>query len=131
MLQDGHKVYNHSQRHEKGWKTSNFSYFKSILEAEENCPHKGVLRPPYGKMTPAQFQSLKKRFKIVYWDVLTEDYNPALSVEECFQKSTKASAGSIVVFHDNIKAKKTVLETLPLFLDHYQKQGFTFKTLPY
>jgi len=64
------------------------------------------------------------------WDVLSCDYDVSLKGEECFQKvANHATSGSIVVFHDSIKAKDRVLDALPKVLEHFSKRNYLFRAI--
>ena len=93
--------------------------------------HRGVnyFRPPYGRITRSQIKSLSNR-RIVMWDVLTCDYRQSLSPEKCLRGSiTAVRNGSIIVFHDSIKAQKNLRYVLPRFIEWCLQNGYTFKPL--
>lgn len=127
---EGHTVGNHSWNHMSGWKFSNFSYFKNILECAE-LVHSNLFRPPYGRITRPQVSVLKKRFSIVMWDVLSGDWKQDLDHEKCLiNVISNGRQGSIVVFHDSLKAEKNMLYALPRALRHYADRGYMFKAIP-
>lgn len=129
IKENGHAVANHSYNHLNGWKTGNFSYYKNILKATELIDS-ALYRPPYGKITRQQVKSLKKRFKIIMWDVLSGDFDVNLNPKDCTKNVISASrSGSIVVFHDSLKAKRNILESLPEVLKHFSERGFLFKNI--
>jgi peptidoglycan/xylan/chitin deacetylase (PgdA/CDA1 family) len=69
-------------------------------------------------------------YRIVQWDVISRDYNGKLKPEKVLNIVKRyARNGSIVVFHDSIKAEKNMKFALPKALDYWIKQGFTFRTL--
>ncbi|WP_432412058.1 polysaccharide deacetylase family protein [Rasiella sp. SM2506] len=88
--------------------------FKNI-----QAPSSNLFRPPYGKMTSKQEKEIRnKGYKIVMWDVLSADFDPSTSKEKCLQNVTKnIKLGSIVVFHDSLKAEKNLRYVLPKVLD--------------
>lgn len=64
------------------------------------------------------------------WDVLTVDYNKNVSPEACFKNSVAATRnGSIVVFHDSLKAERNMMYSLPRFIEHFLEQGYVFKSI--
>jgi peptidoglycan/xylan/chitin deacetylase (PgdA/CDA1 family) len=64
------------------------------------------------------------------WDVLSGDYDQSLSKERVLLKTTQyTEQGSIVLFHDSIKASKSMMFTLPRFLEHFSEKGYRFKSL--
>lgn len=130
ILSLGHHVGNHTFDHLDGWKTSNFSYYRNVLLAKKACNSK-LFRPPYGRITPGQVMSLKQRFTIVMWDVLSADFDSDVSPEQCLKNVTEhAVSGSIVVFHDSIKAHKKMLYALEGTLDYFTGMNFEFHALP-
>jgi peptidoglycan-N-acetylglucosamine deacetylase len=142
VVNDGHVIGNHTFNHLKGWSTSLEKYVDNVKQCEDEFrsryfagtnfePRNSKLfRPPYGRITRRQVKALKE-YKIVMWDVLTVDYNKNLSAEACLQNSIRATRpGSIIVFHDSLKAEKNLTYALPRFIEHFQSQGFSFKVIP-
>jgi peptidoglycan/xylan/chitin deacetylase (PgdA/CDA1 family) len=128
----GHAVGNHTHNHLRGWDTDNQAYINNYLKADELL-QSGLFRPPYGRIKRAQINMLKELrpdLKIVMWDVLSGDFDMALAPEECLQKVLKhTEAGSIVVFHDSLKAFNRLKYVLPRALEHWSKQGYNFTAL--
>ena len=85
-----------------------------------------LFRPPYGKITTKQSKILQDRgYKIIMWDILSADYNISVSEEKCLQNVLKNIApGSIVVFHDSLKAEKNLRYALPKVLDFIVNKGW-------
>lgn len=130
IIKRGHRTGNHTWNHMNGWEYSDFSYFRNVLECSEVVTS-SLFRPPYGKIKRSQVRGLKDRFTIVMWDVLSGDWREDLSVEKCISNVINhAKEGSIVVFHDSMKAKKNMLSTLPVVLSHFAEKGYHFKALP-
>ena len=145
----GHIIGNHTFNHLSGWKTNTRSYLDNVKLCEDQIqvdspssiieppvpstrypvPSKPLFRPPYGRITRGQIKSLLE-LKIIMWDVLTHDYAKSLSPGNCLKGSIAATRpGSIVVFHDSLKAEKNMTYVLPRYLDHFANQGYTFKSL--
>jgi peptidoglycan/xylan/chitin deacetylase (PgdA/CDA1 family) len=133
IVERGHTIGNHTFHHVSGWKTSTVDYKREIDQAdiviqEQSGIKPQLFRPPYGRITRNQIKAVSH--KIIMWDVLTFDYNPSYSPEKCLQGTLKATRpGSIVVFHDSVKASKNVLYALPRFLAEYASKGYAFKAL--
>lgn len=129
LLDAGHKTANHTWNHMNGWEFSNYSYFKNVLECG-SVVDSNLFRPPYGRITRNQVKSLKSRFKIVMWDVLSADWRSDVSPEKCLSNVVdNASPGSIVVFHDSDKAYKNMIYALPRSLKRLKEEGYTFSAL--
>ena len=136
VVSAGHTVGNHTYNHVKGWKLNSQDYLENIdlCQAkidELSNPNKKIFRPPYGQIKPSQANKLKRSgFKIIMWDVLSKDYETNLNHEKALNAIIKATrSGSIIVFHDNIKAQNNVLTLLPLYINHFKKKGFKFESL--
>jgi peptidoglycan/xylan/chitin deacetylase (PgdA/CDA1 family) len=129
ILEKGHSTGNHTHHHLKGWSTNYADYMHDIREAGKFIDS-GLFRPPYGLMTYKQAKTLSKEFKVVMWSVLTRDYDPAVSTEECLQTALEGiKPGSIIVFHDNFKAREKVLYALPRLLEYMEREGYRSEKL--
>jgi len=136
VLAAGHRIGNHTFNHLRGWGTEDHIYLENIekcrLEMEKygTSPGRPLFRPPYGKVKKSQIRALKSYYRIIMWNVLTGDFDPDLSPETCLTKALKYTGkGSIVIFHDSLKAEKNMRYVLPRFLEHFAEKGFTFKSL--
>jgi|SaaInl0LU_22_DNA_1037365.scaffolds.fasta_scaffold00303_24 peptidoglycan/xylan/chitin deacetylase (PgdA/CDA1 family) len=133
----GHSIGNHTCNHVNGWHASTQSYIEEIEQTQkifdETMGSSSFLfRPPYGKIKPAQAKALiQKGFQIVMWEVLSADFDKKTSPEKSFQNVLKnTTSGSIVVFHDSVKASRNLQHALPKVLHHFSEKGFAFKSLP-
>jgi peptidoglycan/xylan/chitin deacetylase (PgdA/CDA1 family) len=135
VLADGHAIGNHTFNHLKGWSTSNQRFFENINQCNaqlttHNLKLTTLFRPPYGRITNSQIRTLKSQYKIVMWDVLTHDYSKNISSQQCLKGSVNAvRSGSIIVFHDSVKAERNLTYVLPKFLEHFSNHGYKFKSL--
>ena len=106
IISRGHRTGNHSYNHLKGFETENSEYVENIRKAARLIKSR-LFRPPYGRIKPKQLKVLRNEFDIVMWDVITHDYDKSLSNDKVFRNVTRYSRnGSIVVFHDSVKAMK-------------------------
>ncbi len=130
IIDNGHSVGNHTQHHLNAWKVKTEEYIKDIKEASGLIATK-LFRPPYGKIKPNLIKQLKTDYKIVMWDVLSYDFDRSKSSDWCTNRVIKKSSnGSIIVFHDSLKAKERMQDSLPKVLNHFSKLGYSFKSLP-
>ncbi len=129
-LQDeGHTVGNHTFSHLSGWATDNLEYIRNVRQGARISGSKWF-RPPYGRLKPSQARFLKQHYKIVMWDVLSGDFDPKISDEQCYQNVVRNTGpGSIVVFHDSLKSKEKMKKVLPRVLAYFQAQGYGFENL--
>jgi peptidoglycan-N-acetylglucosamine deacetylase len=129
LLFEGHTVGNHTYNHLVGWKTSVHDYIDNVNKAKSLIDSE-LFRPPHGLIKNGQFQILKNEFKVVMWDVLSMDYDKKVRPEQCYRNVIEnVKPGSIVVFHDSIKAWKNVSYALPKTLDTLKKAGFEFHAI--
>jgi peptidoglycan-N-acetylglucosamine deacetylase len=154
IMDEGHKVGNHTFNHLNGWKTNNKTYMENISKAAKYIDS-NLFRPPYGRITKFQASLLqgeigewsagdKKKdnkqsssftihhspFTIVMWTILSGDFDEKISPERCLQNVILHSKpGSIIVFHDSSKAWNRMSFALPRVLEYFSKQDFRFKTL--
>lgn len=129
IKEEGHRVANHTMHHPRGFRHGVRAYLKEVEECRK-LVNNNLFRPPYGQLSRAQYRALKKKgYRIVLWDVISYDYEK-IKPEACANNVIKnAKAGSIVLFHDNVKAEQNVRYALPAFLEHFSSQGFQFKPL--
>lgn len=131
---EGHAIGNHTFNHLKGWITKDEDYVSNVLKCQR-LTQTNLFRPPYGRIKKSQIKSIKAHLphlNIVMWDVLSGDFDLDLSPQKCLQNVIKYTGnGSIVVFHDSLKAQTRLEYTLPRALEHWTNQGFKFKTLPF
>jgi len=135
IISENHTIGNHTFNHLKGWNTSTKKYLENVelcnLVFEKysisNFQSK-LFRPPYGKITPWQAYRLRKLdYKIIMWDVLSYDFDNSLNPDDCLQNTLKnTSNGSIIVFHDSIKARRNLQLVLPKLIQQLKEKGFVF-----
>ncbi|KIA87840.1 polysaccharide deacetylase family protein [Flavobacterium sp. AED] len=132
VINEGHAIGNHTFNHLNGWKTTTESYIENFIRCEKiiqkfvtNLKSK-VFRPPYGKIKTTQAKEIRRLgYKIIMWDVLSADFDQKLSKEECLENVlSNIESGSIIVFHDSIKAFKNLEYVLPRTLAYLEKNDF-------
>jgi peptidoglycan-N-acetylglucosamine deacetylase len=134
ILDGGHRVGNHTHNHLNGWNTDSEIYLKDVSQASRYIESE-LFRPPYGKITLFQSRNLPaamkgKKARVIMWDVLSADFDPSVTREQSLQFVVlRASAGSIVVFHDSEKAFQKLEYVLPRVLHHFSEKGFRFLSL--
>ncbi len=125
----GHTIGNHTFNHLRGWDTSDKVYLQNTQKCQELVKAK-LFRPPYGRAKKSQFAVLKKQYEVIMWDVLSGDFDTDLSPQKCYQNVVdKSSNGSIIVFHDSLKAFPRIQYALPKALEYWQNKGYQFKSL--
>jgi peptidoglycan/xylan/chitin deacetylase (PgdA/CDA1 family) len=142
---EGHAIGNHTFNHLKGWKTDDETYVANFLKCQ-TLTQTNLFRPPYGRIKKSQIKSIKSKVQslksdtrlttndsgldIVMWDVLSGDFDTNLSPEKCYQNVIKNTQnGSIIVFHDSLKAFERLEYALPKVLKYLAEKGYQFGTL--
>jgi peptidoglycan-N-acetylglucosamine deacetylase len=132
VLMDGHRTGNHTQNHLNGWKTDDATYLQNVGDAARHIDT-DLFRPPYGRIRFRQAALLKGApfyYKVIMWDVLSADFDRALSAEQCADRVKRyGRSGSIVVFHDSEKAFDRLRDALPVVLDHFSRLGYRFESI--
>lgn len=129
ILNRGHRVGNHTFNHVQGIKKFTRKYIQNAHLAKEYIAS-DLFRPPHGHMRFPQFLRLRKLYKIVMWDVVTRDYSKYMSPDNVFNNVKKYTRdGSIIVFHDSIKAEQNMKHALPKSIEWLQKEGYSFEVI--
>jgi len=117
ILDEGHSVGNHTYSHLKGSQTNNSEYYNDIELAGETIQSR-LYRPPYGRFRKSQIREIQKKYQIVMWDVLSQDYDSRVTPRQCLSNVLEnIRSGSIVVFHDSFKAKRNLYYALESLLE--------------
>jgi peptidoglycan/xylan/chitin deacetylase (PgdA/CDA1 family) len=129
---DGHGIGNHTFNHLKGWDTSDDVYFQNFQKCQGQTDT-NLFRPPYGRIKKSQIAQIKSSYpamEIIMWDTLSGDFDTKLSPERCLTNVIKYTRnGSIIVFHDSLKAFDRLYYTLPKVLEHFSQLGYRFEQL--
>lgn len=135
ILEEGHSLGNHTHSHLNGWKINDNKYMNDIAKCEAlldqhlGCDRARLFRPPYGRIKRSQITKLKG-YQIIMWNVLTGDFDDRISPDISFNRFFKyVKPGSIIVFHDSLKAKDNLYYLLPKFMESVQEKNYTFEAL--
>jgi peptidoglycan-N-acetylglucosamine deacetylase len=136
VINEGHRIGNHTFNHLRGWDTKNDIYINNVQQCAE-LVGSNLFRPPYGKAKRSQYAILSKgspvdntQYSIIMWDVLSGDFDTNLKPEKCLKNVLKHTEnGSIVVFHDSLKAFPRLEYTLPRALEVWKARGYEFGVL--
>ena len=137
IIDDNHAVGNHTFNHLKGWETDTNEYVENtrrcsllMREKGKGISDKGaafeLFRPPYGKIKTSQSRTLRRLgYKIIMWDVLSRDFDKTITPEKCLDNVLQhIESGSIIVFHDSVKAAQNLKYVLPKTLTFLKEKGF-------
>ena len=147
VINEGHSIGNHTFNHLNGWKTATEDYLENTKLCKEQILKSNpsnselakqiynlksaIFRPPYGKIKLSQSKKLRQLgYKIIMWDVLSADFDTSISKEKCLDNVIKnTKSGSIIVFHDSVKAFANLEYSLPKALKYWAAKGFIFERL--
>ena len=140
IITQGHAIGNHTFNHLNGWKNSTEDYIENVKLCQSQITNPkshpsdselaqqilNLFRPPYGKIKPSQSRILRKLgYKIIMWDILSYDFDQTITPEKCLDNVLKNVVnGSIIVFHDNVKAEQNLKYALPKTLAFLKEKGF-------
>lgn len=131
ILEGSHSVGNHTFNHWQGLKSDDHDFFRNIEKAG-NYIESDLFRPPHGWLKATQYNYLKKKFRIIMWDLISCDYDCRLKPEKVLKNVTDfVRPGSIITFHDSIKAKNNLMYALPISIKWMKEQGYRFEAIPY
>ena len=129
ILEEGHSVGNHTYNHMGSLRHYVATYVKNTEKANELI-HSNLFRPPHGWMWLGAYNLLRKKYKIVMWDLVTRDYSHLLNAFDVLRNIVLYSRnGSIITFHDSLKSIEKLHYALPASIRYLKDQGYEFKTL--
>jgi len=131
VLDEGHRVGNHTYNHFRGTKYNVTTYIANVVQAANVLGGTLLFRPPYGRLTRDEKSTLLAQdYKIVLWDILTHDYDAAYSAEKIVGIVRKhVRNGSIINFHDSVKSGERMLSAVPQVIAELREKGYEFETL--
>lgn len=126
----GHSYGNHTMHHLQGFKVTSMTYMRDITEADRLIDSH-LFRPPHGIIRWRQAKAIKSRYNIVMYDIVSRDYSKRLRPNQVFDNVRRyARPGSIIVFHDSLKAERNMKAALPLAIKWLKNEGYEFGVLP-
>ncbi len=129
IIEQGHTLGNHTFNHLNGWNTDTNKYIENVNHCNQ-LVKTNLFRPPYGKLKRSQFAVLNSQFSIIMWDVLSGDYDKETSPEKCLKNVVDmVRNGSIILFHDSLKAQTKMQYALPGFIAFAKEKGYEFEKL--
>jgi peptidoglycan/xylan/chitin deacetylase (PgdA/CDA1 family) len=130
IREKGHQIGIHGYSHKRGLYKKQVLYFEDIKRSRDIIKS-NIFRPSHGRIYPNQARKLKDLgYQVVLWDVITRDYNQKLTGEKVLNIAKKNTRnGSIVVFHDSLKAESNMKYAFPKAVEYWLENGYTFETL--
>lgn len=117
IIEQGHVIGNHTYSHINSFSTQNLDYISDVQRAD-SILHTRLFRPPWGCLTLKDFLSLRKKYRIVYWSLISGDSELNLFDGPLFLKRLidKTKPGDIILFHFCKKHERETREILPYYL---------------
>jgi len=129
IVDRGHIVGNHSYNHVRSMRMRNPDFIDNVKKCDTLFKTR-LFRPPHGIMRRWSYRYMKEVYDIVFYDVITRDYNPKMKPSQIMWIVKHYTRnGSIIVFHDSLKSLKNLKTVLPQAIDWLSEQGYSFKTL--
>ena len=127
IIDEGHLVGNHTHNHISGFRHTVRDYMFNVEKANAYI-RSHFFRPPHGWMRLAQYAWLSRRYKVVMWDLVTRDYSKWMTPDDIVNNVKRyVRNGSIITFHDSLKAIDKLHTALPQSLQWLTEQGYAFK----
>lgn len=126
----GHSWGNHTMHHLQGMKVNTMEYLRDLTEADRLIGSV-LFRPPHGLLRWKQASIIKTHYNIVMYDLVTRDYSKKLNPDQVLDNVKHYTRnGSIIVFHDSLKAERNLREALPKAIEWLKNHGYEFCRLP-
>ncbi|MCF0196752.1 MAG: polysaccharide deacetylase family protein [Bacteroidaceae bacterium] len=126
----GHRIGNHTYNHIGGLFCPSWRFVANTEKANEVL-HTDLFRAPRGWMKPLQYQRIRRKYKIVMWDLVTRDYSTLLNGEDVLNNVKRYTRpGSIITFHDSLRSIDKLKHALPAALQWLSEQGYEFRVIP-
>jgi peptidoglycan/xylan/chitin deacetylase (PgdA/CDA1 family) len=127
---EGHVLANHTYSHINGLKVKSNSYYEDIARADAVL-HSPFFRPPWGGVSVFQYFKLRKKYRVVLWDVVSNDSNAELvdTDIEIQRLQQQVHNGSIILFHFVDKHAENTKRLLEPFIAMAISKGFSFDVL--
>ena len=127
IVEGGHQVGNHTHNHISGLRRTLHEYSYNVEHANAYIKSH-LFRPPHGWMRLIQHRLLRRRYKVVMWDLVTRDYSKWMTAEDVVNNVKRyARPGSIITFHDSLKSIEKLKIALPESIEWLREQGYAFK----
>lgn len=130
IIKEGHSVGNHTYNHIKGFDYRTNQYWNDV-ELADMILKTPLFRPPWGALTLLQFIKLRRKYKIVYWslvsgDTLLDKFELKQNIER-LKNCTRP--GDIILFHCCKRHENETKQILPLYLHWLAEQGYKTELL--
>lgn len=125
IISQGHAIGNHTYSHIHGFKKGTDEYFEDIEKADKVL-HTHLFRPPWGALKLSQFLRIRRKYKIIYWSLVSGDtqlqkFDLTSNLSRLKQKTKK---GDVVLFHCCKRHSNETKQILPEYLKWLDTNGY-------
>jgi peptidoglycan/xylan/chitin deacetylase (PgdA/CDA1 family) len=131
ILSAGHHIGNHTYNHRIITKVTSeiihneISQTNLLMKEKYNYEIK-YFRPPHGRFNKAVRNMIEKEnLKCVMWSLMSFDYKNDLNIVK-FAMKKFLKRNSIIVFHDSIKSRSIIIDSLKYTINSVLEKGFQF-----
>lgn len=130
IVAEGHTLGNHTYSHYNAYDVVSKLYVNDVEKAD-TLLHTKWFRPPYGCLAFGAWTQLRKKYKIVFWSLNSNDSaGDKFNFDKSFKTLTeKTATGEIVLFHFCCKHENETKQILSPYLNWLLKNGFVSKGL--
>ena len=127
---EGHSWGNHTMHHMQGRDTTTRRYLRDVTLADELIGSP-LFRPPHGLLRYGQAKIVRRHYNLIMYDLVTRDYSRRLTPDDVVNNVKRyARNGSIIVFHDSLKAWPNMHKALPQAIEWLLAEGYELLPIP-
>lgn len=125
----GHTIANHTYSHINGLHVNSNDYYADIERANVVL-RTSIFRPPWGSLTLREYMHLKKQYKIVLWNVTSDDCKNKVDIDGVVQRMCRQmKGGDVILFHFVERHSENTKAILPKFIDVALRMGYYFQKI--
>lgn len=131
LLRDkGHSVGNHTYYHIHSFEAQKKDYLYDV-ERANRILNTRLFRPPHGSLTLTAWLILRKKYRIVFWALNSEDSNlDGFDLQHAITNlNQNTKSGDVVLFHFCHRHEKETRQILPVYLKWLHEQGYDCRVI--
>lgn len=125
-----HSIGNHSYGHRHAYELGSYSYVNDIIKSDKILNNVELFRPPNGCLRLGAWLKLRRKYKIIYWSIVSGDWRKDnYDFEECKKLLKLTKSGDIILFHFANEFGNATRQLLPWYLDWLHNNGYKSESL--
>ena len=96
----GHTIGNHGFTHLDGWRIKSTDFICNVEKGQELL-ETNLFRPPFGRMTSAQYRWAVQNNEVMMWSLMPGDFDPQVSIQLLTDRLVNVQKHDIIVLHDD------------------------------